>query len=135
MQRPPTAGRRMSSLGATLRWLGQATHARERLERGIALSRSADETELSAHGLTALGDLLRDEGEIEDGLRCYEECLALRRQLGDRAGEDPNAPRKVRVIPIAPGGAPVVTASSTAIARPISSCGSWKASRIGFFNL
>jgi hypothetical protein len=36
---------------------------------------------------------------------------------GDRAGEDPNAPRKVRVIPIAPGGAPVVTASSPP-ARP-----------------
>jgi hypothetical protein len=35
----------------------------------------------------------------------------------DRAGEDANAPRKVRVIPIAPGGAPEATASNPPV-RP-----------------
>ena len=57
------------------------------LEQSVALNRQAGEQLLEAYALAALGEVRQARGAGREARECYELSLALRRKLGDGAGE------------------------------------------------
>ena len=60
--------------------------ARERLERGLALHRSADDVRGIASAVQLLGSIEREQGRYERAEAFHEESLSLSRELGDDWG-------------------------------------------------
>jgi predicted ATPase len=80
--------RALSSAGALAARRGDSARGRSQLEEGVARYRTEGDRAQVADALDALGWLLvYDAGDDEASLRAFEEAHAIRRDLGDPAGE------------------------------------------------
>jgi non-specific serine/threonine protein kinase len=65
---------------------GYIGEGRERLAAALSRSDAAEPTPTRAEALWAAGILARQQGDYGSARRLYEECLEIRRRLGDRRG-------------------------------------------------
>ena len=84
----PARARALTAFGSLTARRGKPDEGRARLEEAIALWRQLGEREELASALDSLGWLLLyDGGDETAALETFEQCLDLRRELADRAGE------------------------------------------------
>lgn len=75
------------NLGNSYQEQGDLTNALNYLQRALALSvRIHDETGIAADCYNNIGSLFVAQNKIDEGLRCYEKCLQLKTERGDRRG-------------------------------------------------
>jgi predicted ATPase/class 3 adenylate cyclase len=85
-----TRARALTWAGAIAGWLGEVEGGEAKLREGAALWHELGDEEEAASALELLGWSLfhfLTAGRDEESLAAFEESLAIRRQVGDRAGE------------------------------------------------
>jgi len=92
-----SAGLLLASLGATLAKLQRHEEARTALEEACRVTASSGQSTYAANAQAALGDTYVALGLLHDAHQCYDKALALRREIGDRAGEERLLERIARI--------------------------------------
>ena len=77
----------LNGLGAILTRQNRAAEALEILEEALASNREHGQDGAKADSLSALAAAARITGDLEKSSNWYQDCVDLRRGLGDRAGE------------------------------------------------
>ncbi len=83
---PRQLTRCLNGLGTAARATGQFERARAYCVSQLEVARAHDLHDEVASGLNNLGVVVSDMGDYAEAIRLHRECLALRRELGDRVG-------------------------------------------------
>jgi tetratricopeptide (TPR) repeat protein len=84
--RPRDTGLMRNCIGRTLASLGRVDEASAELEDATRQHEHDDDAELLAQALAVLGNLRREQGELDASRRALRRSLSLRRSLGDAHG-------------------------------------------------